>query len=210
MLAIYTKDLPGVSVLRLFRAFRVVRLFKRIKTMRVMMDSILASLPGMSIAFVALFLIMGIYGIIGVEFFGETYPDEFGTFLKANLSLLQIMTFDSWCSGIARAIIFEKGAVAAVFFITYVFIASIIMANVLIALLLDEFMSASNNEQDEEEVEPHVLDKVLEEHHGKLEQKFLGPEEDGKRHSGLVKMSGDVQALMGQVDNQHIIRGGDD
>merc|ERR1719461_2194892 len=138
LLALYMKDLPGVSVLRLFRAFRVVRLFKRIKTMRVMMDSILASLPGMSIAFCALFLIMGIYGIIGVNFWATDWPDEFGNFLKAVLSLLQIMTFDSWSSGIARPVIFgenpanpgvtaaSSGAIAAIYFISYVFIASII------------------------------------------------------------------------------------
>merc|ERR1719320_1454525 len=147
-------DLPGISVLRLFRAFRVVRLFKRIKTMRKMMDSILRSLPGMSIAFAALFLIMGIYGIIGVEFWQLKYPDYFGNFLKAVLSLLQIMTFDSWCSGIAREIIFSDGAVAAIYFITYVFIASIIMANVLIALLLDEFMNSSIDNEEEIEAKP--------------------------------------------------------
>jgi len=143
LLSLYMSRLPGISVLRLFRAFRVVRLFKRIKTMRKMMDSIMKSLPGMAIAFSALFLIMGIYAIIGVNFWMEEFPDEFGNFLKAQLSLLQIMTFDSWCSGIARKIIFSGGAVEAIYFISYVFIASIVMANVLIALLLDEFMNTS-------------------------------------------------------------------
>merc|ERR1719233_2058618 len=141
LLSLYMSNLPGISVLRLFRAFRVVRLFKRIKTMRKMMESIIKSLPGMAIAFVALFLIMGIYGIIGVDFWGEKNPDLFGNFLKAVLTLLQIMSFDSWASGVARELIFDSGAVPVMYFVSYVFIASIIMMNVLVSLMLDVFMN---------------------------------------------------------------------
>jgi len=141
LMSLYMQDLPGISVLRLFRAFRVVRLFKRIKTMRDMMESILSSLPGMAIAFVALLLIMGIYGIIAVDFWGKKYPDLFGNFLKASLTLLQIMSFDSWSSGIAREIIFSSGVIPVIYFVSYVFIVSIIMMNVLVSLMLDVFMN---------------------------------------------------------------------
>jgi len=202
LLALYMQDLPGISVLRLFRAFRVVRLFKRIKTMRTMMDGVLRSLPGMSIAFIALFLIMGIYGIIGVNFWAESHETYFGNFLKAVLSLLQIMTFDSWSSGIARPVILspQGGAVAAIYFISYVFIASIIMANVLIALLLDEFMSTSSEADAEDdysdEDEDEALDKIVEDNHARLEEKFMG---EG-RHSGLVAISAGLQSLMQQGD----------
>jgi len=186
LLSLYMSNLPGISVLRLFRAFRVVRLFKRIKTMRKMMDSIMKSLPGMAIAFSALFLIMGIYAIIGVNFWMETFPDEFGTFLKAVLSLLQIMTFDSWCSGIARKIIFAGGVIEAIYFISYVFIASIIMANVLIALLLDEFMNTSQEVDNEpEEDVGHELDKKLEEEHEEAAKEILSD----PKHMGLNMMS---------------------
>jgi len=186
LLSVYMSNLPGISVLRLFRAFRVVRLFKRIKTMRKMMDSIMKSLPGMAIAFSALFLIMGIYAIIGVNFWMESFPDEFGNFLKAVLSLLQIMTFDSWCSGIARKIIFDGGVVEAIYFISYVFIASIVMANVLIALLLDEFMNTSKEMDNETDHDiDHELDKFLAEQHQEMAKKLLTDPD----HVGLNMMS---------------------
>merc|ERR550517_2104340 len=70
LLAFYLPDLPAISVLRLFRAFRVVRLFKRVKEMRKMIEGIMRSLPSLSYAFVALGLIMGIWAIMGVDFFG--------------------------------------------------------------------------------------------------------------------------------------------
>jgi voltage-gated sodium channel len=186
LLSLYMSNLPGISVLRLFRAFRVVRLFKRIKTMRKMMDSIMKSLPGMFIAFSALGLIMGIYAIIGVNFWMDTFPEEFGTFLKALLSLLQIMTFDSWCSGIARKIIFSGGVVEAIYFISYVFIASIVMANVLIALLLDEFMNTSQQVDNEPEQDVKLaLDKALAKKHDELAKEVF----ENPQHVGLNAMS---------------------
>merc|ERR1719159_1419305 len=62
----------GISVLRLFRAFRVFRLFKRVKALRQIIAGILKSLPGVFNAFVILFLVMGIWSIMGCNFFGNT------------------------------------------------------------------------------------------------------------------------------------------
>merc|ERR550534_691541 len=129
LLAMYFPDLPAISVLRLFRAFRVVRLFKRVEEMRKIIEGIMKSLPSLSYAFIAMGLIMGIWGIMGVGFFGDYKNDNtfgvsiegyfFGNFLTAILSLGQIMTFDSWSSQIARDIIYKYGFVAAVFFLSY-------------------------------------------------------------------------------------------
>jgi len=154
LLAVYFPDLPAISVLRLFRAFRVVRLFKRVEEMRKIIEGIMRSLPSLSYAFVALGLIMGIWAIMGVDFFGEMTHTEanipgyyFGNFFKSLLSLGQITTFDSWSSGIARDVIYEKGTGAALYFVTFVFFASIIMMNVLVALLLDNFLQQPTEEK---------------------------------------------------------------
>jgi voltage-gated sodium channel len=129
LLSLVMKDLPGISVLRLFRAFRVFRLFKRIKSLKLIIDGVLASLPGVANAFIVLGILMGIWSIMGVEFFGEESPDEFGTFLAAMFTMWQIMTMDSWASSIARKIIFvdDKAFVGALYFISFVFIAGILM-----------------------------------------------------------------------------------
>jgi len=146
-MAIYFPKLPAISVLRLFRAFRIVRLFKRVREMRKIIEGIMKSLPELSYAFVALGLITGIWAIIGVDSFGEMEHNGnkgyyFGNFLRACLSLAQITTFDSWSSGIARDIIYAKGTSAAIYFVSFIFIAGIIMMNVLVALLLDNYLSS--------------------------------------------------------------------
>jgi len=148
LLAMYFPDLPAISVLRLFRAFRVVRLFKRVEEMKKIIEGIMKSLPSLSYAFVALALITGIWAIMGVDFFGTMVHDHtanegyyFGNFFKAFFSLLQITTFDSWSSGIARDIVRAEGTGAAFYFAAYVFFSSVIMMNVLVALLLDNYLS---------------------------------------------------------------------
>merc|ERR1719419_829703 len=178
LVAVYMPDLPAISVLRLFRAFRVVRLFKRVKEMRKIIEGIMKSLPALSYAFVALGLITGIWAIMGVDFFatmvhgdgGEGY--YFGNFFKAFLSLIQITTFDSWSSGIARDIIFEKGAGAAFYFTAYAFFSSVIMMNVLVALLLDNYLSPTL-EHDENELSAEEAMEQLSTHVRKIELDLL-------------------------------------
>jgi len=151
LMSLYFPDLPAFSVLRLFRAFRVVRLFKRVKEMKKIIEGILRSLVALSWAFCVMSVIMGIWGVIGVELFGEIVSEDtkgnlirgyyFGTFFSSILTLGQITTFDSWTSSIARDIINVRGVVACIYFSTYVFVGSIILMNVLVALLLDNYSS---------------------------------------------------------------------
>merc|ERR1719387_188081 len=64
--------------------------------------------------------------------------------------MIQIMSYDSWSSGITRPIVFEYGGLSPLFFISYVFIASVIMSNVVLAILLDKFLAAAKEfERDE-------------------------------------------------------------
>lgn len=61
-LSMYADQLPGIGVLRLFRAFRVFRLFRRVRSLRLIIEGVLASMPGVSNAFVVLVLLMGARG----------------------------------------------------------------------------------------------------------------------------------------------------
>mmetsp|Transcript_77814 Transcript_77814/g.172388 ORF Transcript_77814/g.172388 Transcript_77814/m.172388 type:complete len:751 (+) Transcript_77814:101-2353(+) len=144
---------PGLTVLRLLRAFRVFRLFRRIESLRIIMMGVLKSLPGVFHAFTLLALIMGIWSIIGVHEFGDKFERLFGNFGRAMLTMLQIMSFDSWCSGIARDVVLASSGfsscIAFVFFVAYVFISGLVMINVVLAILLDNFLVASQQVRDE-------------------------------------------------------------
>lgn len=141
IMAMVLPDLPGITVLRLFRAFRVFRLFKRIPSLKKIIEGVLQAIPGVTQAFVVMVILMGIWSVIGVEFFRTATPQEFGDFMRAMFTMFQVMTMDF--SGIAREIMFDHGyPLAAIFFITYIFIAGIVMTNVVVAILLDRYLAA--------------------------------------------------------------------
>ena len=53
-IALFFEGVPGIDVLRLFRAFRVLRLFKRIPDLKIIIDSLVSAIPGFSNAFFVL------------------------------------------------------------------------------------------------------------------------------------------------------------
>lgn len=188
MVSMFMKNLPGIGVLRLFRAFRVFRLFKRIKSLRVIIEAVVKSVPGVMNAFVILTLIMAIWAIMSVEFFAERRPDEFGNFFKAMLTFFQIMTLDSWCSGIMRPLMCNgedcKGTdiMTIVFFLSYVLINSVMMANVVVAILLDKFIAEMDALRTEEKTEEE--EEAREEEERRASMMIAEADDEGQRSLG--------------------------
>ena len=83
-------------------------------------------------------------------------------------------TGDAWASAVTRVMFYNGGIVSPVpviFFVSYMLLAAIVLINIIIAVLLDEFlttMSKSRNEIEAEEVlddnpslEGHSLDPLM-------------------------------------------------
>jgi len=146
-LSLSLEALPGFGILRVFRAFRVFRLFKRIDSLRSIVEGVIRSLPGVLHAFGILALIMSIWAIMGVELFGENI--YFSSFFPALFTMFQIVTLDNW-SDIARILGYPYSFTTTVFFVSYVFIGSIVMINVVIAVLLENFLNRTSPSSDDE------------------------------------------------------------
>jgi len=72
ILSLARATLPGpLSMLRMLRAFRVFRLFKRIKSLQKIIVSLFKAVPGMLNAGFIMVLVMCIYAILAVEYFGD-------------------------------------------------------------------------------------------------------------------------------------------
>eukprot|EP00811_Abedinium_folium_P009286 NODE_18583_length_885_cov_20.984169.p1 GENE.NODE_18583_length_885_cov_20.984169~~NODE_18583_length_885_cov_20.984169.p1 ORF type:complete len:279 (-),score=74.34 NODE_18583_length_885_cov_20.984169:47-838(-) len=110
-------------------------------------------MPGVSQAFLVLGLINSIWSIMGVDFFGEYewLKPFYGNFSKASLTMLQVMTTDSW-TAIARPIVLDIHPIYSLYFVTYVFVNGVIMVNVVVAILLERF-SSTMRDFDQEELE---------------------------------------------------------
>eukprot|EP00961_Rhodomonas_salina_P197010 2658882-Rhodomonas_salina.1 len=75
--------------------------------------------------------------------FKEDNDVFFGSFSKSLFTMFQIATGDGWASNIARAMTKEDGAQdpwAAIFLVSNVLIVGMVLINVVVAVLLDNFM----------------------------------------------------------------------
>jgi len=162
---------PPMTMLRCLRAFRVFRLFKRVKELNKIIVALARAVPGVSNAFIIMLIVMSIYAILGVEFFlnfdkGGTYINQenltvelitprmynygdeyFGTFCRALFTLFQVLTGESWAEVVARPLLFGVneapfGVVgAAIYFLSYVLVASFVLINLVVAVLLDKMVA---------------------------------------------------------------------
>lgn len=146
LLSLGMSNLPGADILRLMRCFRVFRLFKRIPSLRQIIVALSASVPPMINAFALVCLVTAIYAIMSVTFYRKIDPEYFGDFFTAMFTMFQVMTGDNW-SEIARDLFIASGngPATAVFFVSFQLIVALVLVNVVIAVLLDEFSKAAEN-----------------------------------------------------------------
>ncbi|XP_053115870.1 sodium channel protein type 5 subunit alpha-like isoform X6 [Hemicordylus capensis] len=162
-------------VIRLARIGRILRLIRGAKGIRTLLFALMMSLPALFNIGLLLFLVMFIYAIFGMANFAyvkkESGIDDmfnFQTFANSMLCLFQITTSAGW-NGLLDPILNtgppycdpshnnsngSKGncgspAVGILFFVTYIIISFLIVVNMYIAIILENFSVAT-----EESTEP--------------------------------------------------------
>ena len=83
-------------VLRLFRLMRIMKLIKTIPQLRIIVSTLIAALPSVFYISLLIFLMLYIYGVLGVFIFGENDQKYFGNLGTSIISLFRIMTLDRW------------------------------------------------------------------------------------------------------------------
>ncbi|MBD2846297.1 ion transporter [Paenibacillus sp. IB182496] len=154
-LAFYSTSL--VSVLRLVRVLRLIRMIPAIPALRKIIDSLMKSVPALTGILGLTFLIFSIYAIIGTTFFREALPYEyFGSFHHALFTLVQVVTFESWASQVARPVI-EQLPWAWVYFVSFIIVGALVILNLVVAVIL------SYLNQEEDTHQQSQLDRLVQE-----------------------------------------------
>ncbi|XP_039223001.1 sodium channel protein type 5 subunit alpha-like isoform X2 [Crotalus tigris] len=162
-------------VIRLARIGRILRLIRGAKGIRTLLFALMMSLPALFNIGLLLFLVMFIYAIFGMANFAYVKKEygiddmfNFETFANSMLCLFQITTSAGW-DGLLNPILNtgppycdpghvnsngSKGncgspAVGILFFVTYIIISFLIVVNMYIAIILENFSVAT-----EESTEP--------------------------------------------------------
>ncbi len=135
-----------LEILRALRILRVLRLLSQVERLRQIIESLLRALPGMGWTGALLVLIFYIFAVMGTMLFGEQFPEYWGNLGKSFFSLFQIMTLESWSSGIARPMLDEL-PLAWLFFVPFILISSFMVLNLFIAIIVSATQSIHADEE---------------------------------------------------------------
>jgi voltage-gated sodium channel len=107
-----------------------------IPALRKIIDSLMKSVPALTGILGLSMLLFSVYAIIGTTFFSEVLPYEFfGSFHTALFTLMQVVTFESWASQVARPIIHEIPW-AWLYFVSFIIVGSLVILNLVVAVIL--------------------------------------------------------------------------
>ncbi len=163
--------LPAANSFTVFRALRILRTLRLLKNMpklRLIIESLLNAIPSIGWIAVLLMVIFYVFAVIGTNLFAVGYPEWFGTLGDTMFTLFQIMTLESWSSGIARPII-EEQPFAVIYFVIFILIATYTTLNIFIAVVVNTMNEnhMKEIEKDIEEEEEHIKEFV------RLENEYL-------------------------------------
>ena len=102
-------------------------------------------------AFAILLLVSSIYAVVATDLFSVD-ADNFGNFFRSLYTLFQVASGDSWSSVVTRGLMarqedaVQEGLIA-LFFVSYVLIVGIVLMNIVVAVLLDEFITTVEREK---------------------------------------------------------------
>lgn len=163
-----------IRIVRVFRIGRVLRLVKSARGIRTLLFSLFVSLPALFNIALLLIMVMFIYSIIGMSFFADVpgfsgIDDVFNfkTFPNAMMTLFQITTTAGWngvldglannpnCPGPNEDRKDERGrpvscpgtTLAIVYLCSFLVISSLVIVNMYIAVILENFSQATEDVQ---------------------------------------------------------------
>lgn len=133
-----------MALLRVLRVFRVLRLVRGLTSLRQIVHALVACLSPICNAVALFLMITCIYAIIATDLFKERSPEFFGSFSASAFTMFQCATGDSWASVVTRELSDHPGdhlkIPIALFFVSFALVVGLVLMNVVIACLLDNFI----------------------------------------------------------------------
>jgi len=142
------------AVLRILRVFRLFRLVTVVPQMRKIVSALLSVIPGMLSIAGLMTLIFYIFAIMATNLYSQTFPQWFGSLGESFYTLFQIMTLESWSMGIVRPVM-EIHPNAWIFFVPFIFIATFVMINLVVAVIVDAMAILKEDE------EQHIVEEIV-------------------------------------------------
>lgn len=125
----------GLSVLRALRILRILRLISVVPSLRKVVTGLVSALPGMGSIVMLLCLVYYIFAVMGVNLFGQAFPQWFGSLSQSAYTLFQVMTLESWSMAIVRPIMVEM-PYAWIFFVLFIICTTFTVLNLFVGIIV--------------------------------------------------------------------------
>ena len=149
------------SVFRTIRILRTLRLIKNVPKLRVIIEALIKSIPSIGWIMILLMTVFYIFAVLATNLYGAAFPHWFGTIGESMFTLFQVMTLESWATGIARPMM-EQMPFAYFFFIPFILIATYTTLNIFIAIVVNTMNELHHQDLKKEEV--IMIDFIVAEH----------------------------------------------
>lgn len=144
------------AVLRALRVLRVLRLVSLVPSMRRVIGALLKAIPGMSSIMGLLAIVLYVSAVMATKLFGSISPEFFGSLGASMFTLFQIMTVEGW-PDIAREVM-AQSPFAWIFFVAYLLIATFMVLNLFIAVVVNAMqMQVDEDHKEEEDAHSQVI-----------------------------------------------------
>ncbi|MGW1769305.1 ion transporter [Streptomyces sp. NPDC002073] len=138
----------NATVLRLLRLARVLRSARFLPQLRVLLIAVGRSLPGtVSFLFVGA-LVLYVYAMVGWLCFSDSDPQHYGSVGRAALTLFLLTTLDGFGDAVHAGLAISRFTI--LYYATYVLLASFVLVNVLIGVVLTSLDEAREKEKEAE------------------------------------------------------------
>ncbi|MGW5060989.1 ion transporter [Streptomyces sp. NPDC004096] len=136
----------NTTVLRLLRLARVLRTARFLPQLRIVLVAVGRSLPGTVSFLLVGALLLYLYAMVGWVLFAHHDPEHYGSVGRAALTLFLLMTLDGITDAVHAGL--EVSRWSLLYYASYVLLASFVLVNVLIGVVLTSLEEARHMEQD--------------------------------------------------------------
>jgi voltage-gated sodium channel len=146
--------LPGLrenaTLLRLLRLARIVRAVRFLPDLRVIFAAVIRSVPGVSSLAVMTLLLVFLYGMVGWLIFHDSDPESFGNVGEAMVTMFVLLTLENLPTYIERGQ--DLSDWTLLFYLSYVLVASFLIFNLFIGIVINSMEEARAEEHRRERV----------------------------------------------------------
>jgi voltage-gated sodium channel len=134
----------NATLVRMARLLRVTRLFRLLPDLRIIVNAVGRSMPGLSSLMLASAMLVYVYAMLGWVIFHAGDPAHFGNIGEAMLTMFQVLTLEGLPEFIATGR--EVSGWAVPFYVSYVLLASFLVFNLFIGIVLNSMEEARAEE----------------------------------------------------------------